>query len=95
MVSDPKYKFLDFEDELNSAGYDLLGDNQTDGTIFVFQFVTQLFPNSANTWDSLAEAYLKSGNKEKAKDYYNKALKLDPDGPTGANARNMLKSIDN
>jgi Flp pilus assembly protein TadD len=43
----------------------------------------------------LAEAYLKSGNKEKAKDYYNKALKLDPDGPTGANARNMLKSIDN
>jgi hypothetical protein len=40
MVSDPKYKFLDFEDELNSAGYDLLGDNQTDGTIFVFQFVT-------------------------------------------------------
>ena len=55
--------------------------------------VTDLFPNSPNAWDSLAEAYLKAGDKTKALAYYNKAIKLDPEGDTGKNAKKMIKEI--
>lgn len=93
MIQDPRYKFFDFEGELNTAGYKLLNANQVDDAIAVFSFVTQIFPSSANAWDSLGEGYLKAGDIEKAKELYNKAYNMDPMGPTGRNAKNMLKKI--
>jgi tetratricopeptide (TPR) repeat protein len=93
MVRDPKYKFFDFEGQFNKAGYNVLGSGQTTEAIFVFQMVADLYPESANAWDSLAEAYLKAGNKEKALEYYNKAIIMDPNGATGTNAKNMIKKI--
>ena len=95
MVNDPKYQFFDFEAELNTAGYQLLNAGQAENAIFVFSFVTQMFPDSANAWDSLAEGYLKAGNKDKAIELYNKALAMDPEGPTGKNATRMLQKIMN
>ncbi len=92
MVQDPKYRFFDFEGEFNKAGYNLLGNNN-EGALFVFEMTANLFPDSANAWDSLAEGYLQLNNKEKATEYYEKALKMDPDGPTGQNAKVMLKKI--
>ncbi|MCW5519446.1 tetratricopeptide repeat protein [Aureitalea sp. L0-47] len=94
MVQDPRYKFFDFEGELNNAGYRQLtrGDHQTG--IAIFSFITQIFPDSANAWDSLAEGYMEAGDLEKAKELYNKALSMDPDGPTGKNASMMLKKIE-
>jgi tetratricopeptide (TPR) repeat protein len=94
MVTDSRYKFFDFEDRLNQAGYQLIGDHQTEGAIFVFQLVTELFPDSANAWDSLAEGYLEAGQKDKAIEYFNKAIAMDPNGDTGKNARSMLKKIE-
>ncbi len=93
MVNDPMYRFFDFESELNRAGYNMIGRGQHQEAIAVFTFVTKLFPNSANAWDSLAEGYLKAGQHEKAVEYYNKALSMDPKGATGRNARKMLKII--
>lgn len=93
MIADPKYKFFDFEGELNSTGYRILASQDYNEAIQVFHFVTMLFPESANAWDSLAEGYLEAGNKEKAVEYYNKALAMDPDGPTGKNARQKLREI--
>ncbi|TJY33358.1 tetratricopeptide repeat protein [Pontimicrobium aquaticum] len=93
MVMDTRYKFFDFEGEFNKAGYNVLGSGQMQEAIFVFQMVTELFPNSANAWNSLAEAYLKAGDKTKALEYYNKALKTDPEGDTGKNAQEMIKEI--
>ena len=93
MVKDSKYQFFDFEGEFNKAGYNVLGSGQIQEAIFIFQMVTDLFPNSANAWDSLAEAYLKAGDKTKALAYYNKAIKLDPEGDTGKNAKKMIKEI--
>jgi len=94
MIKDPKYQFFNFEGEFNKAGYRLLNSNQVENAIFVFQMVSQFFPDSANAWDSLAEAYLKAGDTEKATEYYNKAVGMDPDGPTGKNAKSMLRSIE-
>lgn len=93
MINDPAYKFFDFEKELNRAGYNILGNGDHEQAISVFLFVTQMFPDSANAWDSLAEGYLKAEQTEKAIEFYNKAITMDPDGPTGKNARAMLKTI--
>lgn len=94
MIKDPKYRFFKFESEINRVGYRLLGSGQIQEAVFVFQMITEFFPESANAWDSLAEGYLKAGNKEKATEYYNKAISMDPDGETGRNAREKLRTID-
>ncbi|KAA3635485.1 MAG: hypothetical protein DWQ02_09840 [Bacteroidetes bacterium] len=94
MINDPVYKFFDFEGEFNTAGYRLLNSGQIEPAVQVFGFVTQLFPDSANAWDSLAEGMWKAGNIEQAKALYQKAISMDPDGKVGENARNMLKKIE-
>ena len=93
IAKDPKYRFFKFEEEFNNTGYKLLNRGEYETAILVFAMITQFFPNSANAWDSLAEGYLKSGDTVKATEYYNKAIKMDPHGPTGDNARKMLRSI--
>lgn len=94
MMKDPLYRFFDFEGEFNEAGYDLLQGKRFEEAIYVFTMTTQLYPDSPNAWDSLAEAYWKSGAIEKAKEYYKKAISLDPDGNIGANSLRMLKQIE-
>jgi len=94
LVNDPSYSFVDFESEFNNAGYRLMGQQEFQGAIFVLEMNTELFPKSANAWDSLGEAHMKSKSFVKAKEYYNKAIALDPKGPTGDNARNMLSQMD-
>ncbi|MCX2719639.1 hypothetical protein [Lentiprolixibacter aurantiacus] len=94
MMQDPTYRFFDFEGEFDSAGYDLLKGNRIEEAIYVFSMNTQLFPESANAWDSLAEAYWKSGALDKAKEYYKKAISLDIEGNVAANSMRMLKRIE-
>ena len=93
MVKDPKYRFFDFEGQFNSVGYNVLGSGQTKEALFIFQMVADLYPDSPNAWDSLAEAHLKVGDKTKAIEYYNKAIRMDPDGETGMNAKRMINQI--
>lgn len=66
------------ESELNSLGYDLLAKGNTAVAIQVFTLNTQLYPHSANVWDSLGEAYWKNGNISKAIESYKKALQINP-----------------
>lgn len=93
MVKDPRYRYVNFENNINQAGYDLMGREQFDAALFVMQLNTKLYPKSANAWDSLGEASWKAGQKEKAIEFYNKAIELDPKGVTGDNSRAMLKQI--
>jgi tetratricopeptide (TPR) repeat protein len=50
----------------------------------------EAYPQSANVYDSLAEAYLLSGDKEKAIENYRKALAIDP---TMESAKQALKQL--
>ena len=93
MAADPKYRYVNFEQKINQTGYDLINSKQIDQAIYVFTLNTKLYPKSANVWDSLGEAYWNANNTDKAIEYYNKAIELDPNGPTGDNARQILKQI--
>jgi tetratricopeptide (TPR) repeat protein len=93
MAADSKYKYVNFEQMFNQAGYNLMNSNQMESALYVFELNSKLYPRSANAWESFAEANLKAGKTAKAIEYYNKAIELDPGGSTGENARHQLQLI--
>jgi tetratricopeptide (TPR) repeat protein len=82
------------ESFVNGLGYRLLGQNRLKEAIEIFKFNTQAYPKSANTYDSLAEAYLGAGEKKLAFDFYKKALEVDPDYANAPAARDVLKQLE-
>lgn len=70
------YRIPPPENLLNQAGYQLLTANRLAEAIEVFKRNVQLYPNSANCLDSLAEAYEKNGQTKTAKEAYEKAYKM-------------------
>lgn len=70
----------DYTDEasINALGYELLSEKLYGAAIEVFLKNVKLFPNSANVYDSLGEAYLLDGKKDLAIQNYKKSLELNP-----------------
>ncbi|MEO6556278.1 MAG: DUF2911 domain-containing protein [Ferruginibacter sp.] len=81
------------ENEINAYGYQLIGAGSTEKAIQVFIINTTKFPKSANTWDSLGEAYFTKGDKTKAIASFKKALSLNPNAGTKANSEKFLKQL--
>jgi tetratricopeptide (TPR) repeat protein len=79
------------ESFINNMGYDYLNKKNNPMAIAVFKFNTKAFPKSENTWDSLAEAYMNSGEKEMAIEYYKKSIELNPDN---TNAKENIKKME-
>jgi tetratricopeptide (TPR) repeat protein len=73
-----KGRFVVDERTLTYLGYDLLKENMIDEAIVIFKLNIDEYPFSSNAYDSLAEAYLKKGDKKLAKKYYLKVLELNP-----------------
>jgi len=67
------------ERQINVMGYQLLGADQHDRAIEVFQANTKRFPESWNALDSLAEAFAKAGQAKEAVKHYQKALEMAPE----------------
>jgi len=80
------------EQVLNRLGYMELGKGQFDAAIRVFELNAQKYPHSANVYDSLGEAYLKKGDRERAILNYRKSLAINPQNP---NARRVLGESQN
>jgi tetratricopeptide (TPR) repeat protein len=78
------------EDAVNAWGYDLMGDHHWAEAIDVFQWNAKNNPDSGEVYDSLAEAYAKSGQKQLAIDNYKKSLEKDS---LNENARRQLKQL--
>jgi tetratricopeptide (TPR) repeat protein len=75
-----KEAFVDaLEVDVNNLGYQLLNGGKIDDAIEVFNKNTELYPNSWNAWDSLAEGYMNKGDKQLAIQYYIKALGMAPE----------------
>ena len=78
------------ERALNDFGHEVLGNNDAAGAVRVFTLNSNEFPEQTNVWDSLAEAYMKSGDMKMAERCYEKVLELDP---KNENSREMLRKI--
>jgi len=71
------------EEELNRLGYQLLQAKKVSEAIKIFKLNVEAYPAAFNTYDSLGEGYMESGNKELAIINYKKSLELNPKN-TGA-----------
>lgn len=82
---------IEQESSLNLVGYTLLSKKRYPEAIAILSQNAGLFPKSGNVYDSLAEAYLLSGNKTNALRYYKQAVGLDP---LNKNAMQKLKLLE-
>lgn len=76
--------------ELNRLGYALLQAERIDDAIKVFQLNIEAYPENANGYDSLAEAYAAKGEKSLAIKNYAKSLELDPNNANAVEKLNQL-----
>ena len=75
---------------LNSMAYQIAGIGKVEAGMAILQVAVELYPQAANLYDSLGEFYLKQDQKEKAIEFYNKALQIDPNLES---AKRMLAKI--
>jgi CubicO group peptidase (beta-lactamase class C family) len=73
--------------ELNRLGYRLLKAKMVKEAIEILKLNVKEYPQEYNPYDSLGEAYMINGDKERAIDNYTKSLELNP---KNSNAERML-----
>ncbi|MEM8961146.1 MAG: serine hydrolase [Acidobacteriota bacterium] len=59
---------------INSLGYRMLSSRQHEAAIALFRLNTELYPTSANAYDSLADAYFEAGQDDDAIDAWRRVL---------------------
>ncbi len=79
--TDPKATLFP-EDVVNLIGYEHLQSGDTKGAIEILKLNADAYPDSANVYDSVSDAYLADGQKELAIQNARKALELLPNDRT-------------
>ena len=77
--------FIDWMADLYKA------ENKMEPAIKLCNYNTRTFPNSANAWYYLGEAYMKAGQNDEAILSYKKSLEINPENQ---NAKEMLKKLE-
>lgn len=75
------------ENALNTLAYELMSHERWDRSIAVLRLAVDLYPESANLYDSLGEAYMLSGDAENSIANYERSIQLDPENE---HARTMV-----
>ena len=88
--NNPRHKYVNFSNELNLFGYELMAQKNMAASIAVLEAYAASFPEDFNSWDSLAEAFMNNGEKQKAIANYKKSLELNP---KNTNAVAMLAKL--
>lgn len=83
---------MQLEENMNLYGYTLLWDGKANEALEIFKVLVSDFPESPNTYDSLAEVYLGTGDAEQALVNYEKAFAMDSDN---FNAEDQIEKIKN
>lgn len=73
---------IDEPQDLNLLGYYLMNNERLDDALAIFKFNTELYPDIANGYDSLAECYMTRNENQKAIEYYNIANEKIPSDTT-------------
>ena len=82
------------EADINRWGYSLITQEKLRPALNVFLLNTHLFPESANTYDSLAEIHWLLGNIEAAMTGYETVIRMQPDNDYATGQLNKLRSLD-
>jgi len=85
------YNFDEYE--LNMLGYQLLWRDMKEAAIEIHKLNAQAYPDSANPYDSLADAYEASGKVALAIESYEKALEREPGMDSAIEGLNRLKTV--
>lgn len=78
------------ERKINRKGYNYLKKNEFEKALETFKLNIALYPNSANVYDSYAEALYKNGDTASAIVNYQKVLQMDS---SNRNAKRQLKRL--
>ncbi len=65
------------ESELNILGYELLNANKVNEALAVFKLNAEVYPESANVYDSYGDALLEAGDSLKALEHFRKSFAMD------------------
>lgn len=84
------YNFNGFENSLNVIGYHYISNGDLISAIKILMLNTEQFPDSANAYDSLGEAYYLNKQIDSALQHYKKSLELDS---KNNNAKKMIEQI--
>lgn len=79
------------EYHLNGLGYTILPANKS-LAINTFRFITDIYPDSWNAWDSYGEALAVAGNKQEAIQAYEKSVSLNSENKAGYKMLKKLKA---
>lgn len=77
---------------LNTVGYKLIEEGDIQMAIYFFSLNVNMFPDNANAYDSLGEAYMLAGNKDLALLNYKKSVELDS---SNTGAIGQIKKLEN
>ncbi len=80
------------ENQLNALGYRLLGMKKVREAVEIFKLNAETYPQSANVYDSLGEAYMINGDRELAVRNYQRAVELNPQNANAAEALKRLRA---
>lgn len=78
---------------LNSVAYDLAAAGQPLAGLRLLHAAVELHPKVANLYDSIGEFYLRGGDRNKALEFYQKALETDPGYPNARVARETIERL--
>lgn len=81
------------ENDMNSIGYFLLGNNRAELAVSTFKFCSEQFPDSPNIWDSYGEVLETTKDIKGARHAYEKALKLATAGQNEKLAESIRKNL--
>ncbi|MBL7783889.1 MAG: DJ-1/PfpI family protein [Saprospiraceae bacterium] len=90
----PDWKFFT-ENDLNGTGYQLISSQKTEEALDVLKWNTELFPQSANAWDSYAETCELMGKSELAIAASEKCLALVNNGKYEEGLKKALEKASN
>ena len=79
------------ESDFNSWGYRLIRQKKLKEAIGIFKLNVEAYPNSANVYDSLSDAYSQNGDTQLAIEIYEKALAIDPKSESAQKNLKKLK----
>lgn len=80
------------ETELTLYAYSFLWGNNLTDAIAIFKLIIAEFPNSANAYDSMGEAYLQAKDSSQALQNYEQSLRMNPDN---FHAEDVIEQIKN